>query len=137
MITMRYGKKIYLSFMWIVLGLVLTLCCAAGILKNDMWQGIAYGWIACGVVQVIKQLRYRTNSEYRQSVDIAADDERNRFISSRAWSWAGYGFVLIAGIADIVSLIVGQKAVALMICYGICLIISLYWISYLILKRKY
>ncbi|UKI37413.1 MAG: hypothetical protein L6V93_04540 [Clostridiales bacterium] len=55
----------------------------------------------------------------------------------KAWSWAGYGFVLISGIASIVLLIANQRVFASVTSGSICLVITLYWISYLYLKRKY
>lgn len=134
---MKYENKIYVSLLWIILGLALVICNAFGLLQNDMWAGIGYGWLGCGFFQVLKQLRYRKDKTYREQYDIAVSDERNRFIAAKAWAWAGYGFVLIAGVTTLICLIIGQKAAAQITCGSMCLIVFLYWVSYLYLKRKY
>ncbi len=133
---MKYEKRIYLSLFWIVLGLALIICRLIGVLQSDIWQGLGFGWLACGIVQTLRQFRYRTDKDYREKFDIELIDERNRYIATKAWSWAGYGFVLIAGIASIVFLIFRQQLIAQITCYSICLIVFLYWISYLCLKKK-
>lgn len=134
---MKYEKKIYLSFLWILLGFVLIICRAAGILQNDMWQGIGYGWLACGIVQTVKQIRYRKDKDYREKYDIAQCDERNKFISQKAWALAGYGFVLAAGAVAVICLCMGKRELASIASYGLCLIVFLYWISYVILRKRY
>ena len=134
---MKYEKKIYLSFVWIVFGLILVLCHTFGVLKEDIYEGIGYGWLGCGIIQAVRQLRYRCDKKYREDCDIALSDERNRFISSKAWAWAGYGFVLITAAAAIICSAAGQPDTARIAVGGICLIISLYCIAYLFLKIKY
>ena len=64
-------------------------------------------------------------------------DERNRFLTGKAWAWAGYLFVLISGVATIALKIAGQDQWSLACSYALCLLLVLYWGSYLVLKRKY
>ena len=132
---MKYEKKIYISIMWVVLGLVIVLCGTFGLLKNDMWTGIGYGWLACGILQIIRQMRYRNDAQYREKFDIEIKDERNRYISVKAWSWAGYGFVLVSAFALVVMAAAGKNEFVPIIGMGVCLIIVLYWIAYMYLKK--
>ena len=134
---MKYEKKIFLSLFWVILGAALILCSFTGILRGDTWEGIGYGWLACGIVQIIKQLRYRKDKNYREKYDVEVNDERNKYIAMKAWAWAGYGFVLIACLASIVLLLIGQGPFAQITNGAVCLIIVLYWVSYLCLKKKY
>ena len=99
--------------------------------------GMGGGWLICGILQLIRHIRYIKDKNYRENFDIETNDERNKYISSKAWSWAGYGFVLISGIASIVLLIANQRVFASVTSGSICLVITLYWISYLYLKRNY
>lgn len=48
------------------------------------------------IVFLIRQIKHRTNEEYREKYDIERSDERNRYLSGKAWAWAGYLFVMIA-----------------------------------------
>ena len=64
-------------------------------------------------------------------------DERNKFIRLKAWSWAGYLFVMIAAVGSIVFKLVGREDL-MMFCSGaVCLVVVLYWVSYIVLKNKY
>ena len=80
---MKYGKKIYLSIFWVVLGGALIGCEAAGLL-SEVWSGMGAGILGAGAVQVYRQMKYRNNEAYREKVDIAMQDERNHFIRGQA-----------------------------------------------------
>ena len=134
---MKYGKKIYLSMFWVVLGAILVGVSFAGII-DYYWNGFGCGILAVGAIQIIRQLRYRNSEEYREKVDVAINDERNKYISMKAWSWAGYLFVMIMAVGTIVSRILGWDAIITQAAsLSVCLIMVLYWISYMVLKKKY
>jgi len=133
---MKYGKKIYLSIFWVALGVGLAACGFAGMIP-DSWATTGFALMAVGALQIIRQMRYRTDEEYKEKVDVAMEDERNRFIRSRAWAWAGYLFVLITALTAIVFQIVGMEEQAVMASFGVCLLLVLYWVSYMVLRKKY
>jgi uncharacterized membrane protein len=134
---MKYGKKkMALSIFWMVLGAALIGCNMAG-LVGEIWSGMGGGLLAVGGIQVYRQLKYRRNEEYREKVDIAMEDERNRFIRSKAWAWAGYLFVIIAAVGSIGLRIAGREELADMAAFGMALLVFLYWFSYMVLSRKY
>ena len=89
------------------------------------------------MLQSIRNLRYRKDSDYREKIDTEYGDERNRFLRMKSWSWAGYIVVLIEGIGVVVALILGQETVQLILSYSVCLILVVYWLTYVILGRKY
>ena len=134
---MKYEKKIYLSIFWIVVGAALVILNISGIIADNTWLGLGCGWIACGIMQTARHIRYIKDDEYRKDFDVKMNDERNRFISSKAWACAGYGFVIIAGCASVVLFIAGKSTAACAASGSICLIVFLYWLSYFLLKRKY
>ena len=70
-------------------------------------------------------------------MEIEEKDERNHFIRNKAWAWAGYLFVMIMAVATIVFKIVGQETLMMAASSSVCLVLTLFWVSYLILKRKY
>lgn len=134
---MKYENKIYISLLWLIMGALLIICRFLNILQSDMWSGIGFGWLACGLMQTAKQLQYMKDEKFREDIDTAINDERNKFLASKAWAWAGYGYVLIACITSVICLILGQVFVSQIISFGICLIIFLYWISYMLLKKRF
>lgn len=129
-------KRWIASIVEIVLGIILWIGGVVGPL-DSYWSGMGGGLIGVGIVQLIRQIRYNTNTEYKENFDIEAADERNRFIAMKAWSWAGYLFVMVAAVGSIVCKLIGREDL-MMFCSGsVCLIVVLYWISYVVLKRKY
>ena len=133
---MKYGRKIYLSIFWVVLGAVMAACGLAGAI-DGVWGTTGFTLMVVGGLQIFRQLKYRTNEEYREQVDVALEDERNRFIRSKAWAWAGYLFVVIAAVFSIALRVVGKAELADMAACGVALLVFLYWASYMVLRRKY
>lgn len=133
---MKHDRRMYLSLFWLLLGAVLFVCGAMEVI-DSYWSGMGGGFLAVGILQLIRHIRYRKNEEYREKVDVATGDERNRFLTGKAWAWAGYLFVLISGVATIALKVLGQDMWSLASSYALCLLLVLYWGSYLVLKRKY
>lgn len=131
------NKKLLLSIFWILAGAVLLALSIAEVLKEPVYAGMGGALIAVGVLQTIRNLRYRKDAEYREKVDTEANDERMSFIRMKSWSWTGYLLILIEGIGVIVALVLGQHTVRLVLSYSVCLLLVIYWVSYLILSRKY
>lgn len=130
------NKRFIASIVEIILGVVLSVCGAIGLL-DSYWTGMGGGLIGVGIVFLIRSIRYRRNPEYKEEVDIEMSDERNKFIRLKAWSWAGYLFVMIAAVASIAFKLAGREDL-MMFCSGaVCLVSVLYWVSYMVLKNKY
>ena len=118
------------------LGTVLCICGALGIL-DAFWCGMGCSFLAVAGLRLVQYLRYRKDADYRERVDVAASDERNRFISGRAWAWAGYLFILIAAVGAIALLIVGREDLMRLCLGAVWLMALLYALCYMILQRKY
>lgn len=130
------NKRLVASIVEIVLGAVLMGTGFAG-LVDEYWNGMGTALLVVGALQLFRQIRYKTNAEYRESVNVEAADERNKYISMKAWSWAGYLFVMIAAVASIALKIAGLDDYVSIASGSVCLIILLYWVSYMILRKKY
>ena len=134
---MNNNRRLVLSIFWVVLGLVLVVLSIMEVLDSSVYAGMGGALTAVGALQVIRNLRYRGNEEYREKVDTEVNDERNRFLRMKSWSWAGYIVVLVEAIGVVVAMIMGKETVQMILCYSVCLILCAYWISYLVLSRKY
>ena len=131
------NKRLALTIFWIVLGIILVILSVADILDSSIYAGMGGALTAIGVLQLVKTMRYRKDSEYREKIDIEINDERNHYLRMKSWSWTGYIVVLIEGIGVVVALILGQETVQLILSYSVCLILVVYWLTYVILGRKY
>ena len=129
-------KNWFFSIFWIVTGTVLFVLSTMEIIDSTIWSGMGGGLIGVGIVQLVRNIRYRTNDSYRQKRDIENHDERNRYLANKAWAWAGYCYVLISAVGSLVLMILGRPEYQL-VAGSMCLVVLLYWASYLILRRKY
>ena len=133
---MKKNFRFILSIFWIVLGIVLCACHFCELIE-EFWSSMGFAFIIVGILQVIRHIRYRTNRAYQEKMDIEVQDERNKFIANKAWAWAGYLFVMVAAVGTIVFKLLGREDLMMMASGSVCLIILFYWISYMVLKKKY
>ena len=132
----NYTKRMILSIIWTVLGAVIVVLSFLKIL-DSFWSGFGGGIVAVGLLQIVRNIRYRTNDEYKEKVDVEVNDERNKFLSTKAWAWTGYTFIIICAIATIVLKIAGYDDYSFMASMTICVMAVIYFVAYIILKRKY
>ena len=133
---MRNDRRVIAAICYIVLGAVLLVL---GMLEmvDEFWSGMGGALAVVGVLRMVQFFRYRNNEEYREKAEIAAKDERHHYIRNKAWAWSGYLFVLIAAVATIAFKIVGQETLSFAASMAICLLLVLYWVSFLVLSKKY
>ena len=104
---------------------------------DPYWSGMGTALIVIGALQMIRIVRYNTNTQYKEATDTAVNDERNRFLKMKAWSWAGYLFIIIAAVATIALKLLGNDTLMFAASGSVCLILVLYWVSYFFLRSKY
>ena len=104
---------------------------------DEFWGGMGSALIAVGVIRTVQFIRLRKDQKYREKMEIEATDERHRFIRNKAWAWTGYLFVLIVAVSAIVFYLLGQDILSVAAGCAVCILVLLYWISYLILRKKY
>ena len=133
---MNNSKRMIAGIVEILIGLALTVCGTLNIV-DSYWSGMGSALIAVGGIFLIRQLRYKTDKTYQENVDVAQKDERNRFLGMKAWSWAGYLFMMISAVASIVLRVAGLELYSVIAGGAVCLLALLFWISYAIIRRKY
>ena len=118
------NKRLALSIFWVVLGVVLLVLSIADVLDSSMYAGMGGALIVVGIFQVLRNLRYRKSPDYREKIDTEAGDERNRFLRMKSWAWTGY-------------IALGKSEIQEVLLCSVALIVGVYWITYMILARKY
>ena len=131
------NKKLALSIFWVILGTALLGLSTAGVLDSNAYGGMGGALMVVGALQIGRNLKYRNDPAYREKIDTEANDERNRFLRMKSWSWAGYITVLAEGIGCVAAMVMKQETVQLVLAYSVCLLIVAYYFSYLILSKKY
>ena len=133
---MKKYKHTVLNSLYILIGIGLVVLSIFEKV-DSFWSGMGSTFIVIGIIRLIRNYRLNKDEEYREKVEIELTDERNRFIRNKAWAWAGYIFVLISSILTIVFKVVDQNLLSIYSGFSTCLVITLFWFSYLYLKRKY
>ena len=125
-----------LSILYGVIGISLIACNLFHVV-DDYWSGMGAALLVISVLQVLRLIRYKSDPQYKENTDTAVNDERNRFLSTKAWSWAGYLYIMIAAVGSIVFKLIDQEILMFAASGSVCIILVLYWISYLIVRKKY
>jgi uncharacterized membrane protein len=129
------NKRFIASIVEIILGFALWICSAIG-LVDSYWGGMGGGLMGVGIVFLIRSIRYKRDPEYKEEYDVEMNDERNKFIRLKAWSWAGYMYMMIAAVGSIVFKLMGREDLMFFCSGSVCLVLVLYLISYVIVKNK-
>lgn len=133
---MKQNLRTIMSILWMVIGVILFSLGVAGKV-DSFWSGMGSALLVIGTLQLLRNYRLRKNSAYREKMETAITDERNHFIRSKAWAWAGYLFILISAVSVIILKVMGQELLSMACSFAVCLMLVLYWVSYCILQRKY
>ena len=136
MVIKMKTKKLVACIIEIIVGVALLIASFLGGV-DEFWSGMGTSLFVIGVIFLIRNIRYKINIEYREKLDIEVNDERNKYISLKSWAWAGYLFVLCGAIGAIVFKLMGKEEFMMLSSASVCLIMMLYWISYMCLKKKY
>ena len=131
------NKKLALNLFYIVLGITLVVLSVLEILDSSIYSGMGGALTAVGAVRIFMIRKYRTDPAYREKIDVEIKDERSSFLRMKSWAWTGYFVILLESAGILIALVLGQYTVCRVLAYSVCLIMFLYWIINLILRRKY
>ena len=129
-------KEIIFAIIWLLLGLALTVLSVLETL-DEFWSGMGSALLVIGSLRLLRGYRLSRSDTYREKREVAETDERFHFIRTKAWSWAGYLFIIISALACIILKLLGQDLLCMAAGGAVCLMLVLYWTSFFILKKKY
>ena len=131
------NRRLVLQIFGIILGAVLLVLSVAEVIESSLYSGMGGALMTVGILQLIRTVKYRKDPEYREKVDIELTDERSKYLRMKSWAWTGYIIVLVEGIGVIIAMILGYETIQLVLAYSLCLILLVYWITYLVLNKRY
>ena len=99
--------------------------------------GLGGALIAIGAIRLYRCIRMEKDPEYRENFEVETHDERNAWLRMKAWSWAGYLFIMIAAVGTLVFMALDNKLMMQACSLGVCIMLILYWISFVIVRKKY
>ena len=132
---MKNQKVVYYVVLLVVGVSLIVLGCLEKV--DEFWSGMGSALLVVGAIRLLRGYRLNKNEVYREKAEVAVTDERNQFIRAKAWSWAGYLFIMVSAVSVIVLKITGHDLLMQAAAGAVCLMLVLYWASYLILQKKY
>ena len=133
---MKKYRNIIINTVYIVVGIVLVTLTLTNKIDN-IFLGLGSGLIGAGAVLLFRAIKYHTNQKYKEQIDTENNDERNCYISMKAWSWTGYLFIIICAVIALVCVIMSQIVYSQIALGAVATITLLYYISYLVIRKKY
>lgn len=129
-------QNTFWAILWLIIGVTLLALSAVAQL-DGFWSGMGTALLVIGACRLLRDHRLNKSAQYREKMEIYETDERLHFIRAKAWSWAGYLFILIAALAVIVLKLLSLDLYATVASGAMCLMMVLYWGAYLVLHKKY
>ena len=133
---MKSSRRILTYVIYLLLGGILWGLAFADMV-DSFWAGMGSALFLMGVLRLVQTYRLSKDETYREKMEIEITDERNRFLRNKAWAWAGYLFILISAFAVITLKVMEQELLSMAASFALCLMLVLYWVSFMVLKRKY
>ena len=129
-------KNIVINILWMIIGIGLTVLSIFE--KTDsFWSGVGASFLVVGVVNLLRMYRINKNDAYKEKIELELNDERNRFLKSKAWAWAGYVFCIIAAVMSFVFKFLHLDTLSIASGGAVLLVICLYFGSCYMLGKKY
>ena len=129
-------KRIAVLIIEVLAGIILLGLGVAGKV-DEFWSGMGGALIGVGSMYLMQSIRYQKNPEYRENVDTERNDERNKFLSMKAWQLTGGWFVIIAAVGTFIFKFAGREDLMMLSSGAVCLMIFMYWIFFLYLRKKF
>ena len=133
----KLKQRLYIAVSYIIIGLVLIVADALNHFDNYFFFSFGFALLIMGIVRIFRYRKITADDQSIRKQELAETDERNRMMAERAKSWAFSYSVLIAGIAVIVLSFLGKHDAAQPFAWYVCGQIGLFWICWLIIRKKY
>lgn len=137
---MSFKKKLkirlFCAIFFLALGIALIIISNVIRPANDFLSMFGLGMAVVGIARIRNHFRITKSEETIRKQEIAETDERNVYVSNKARSIAFYIYVLVICLAVIVFHFLGKQEIASFLSYSVCLLLTIYWIVYLIVRKK-
>lgn len=131
------NKRLALNILWMVLGVALFALSVTEVLDSSVYSGFGGMLMAIGGINIIRIVRYRRDDTYREKVDTQVADERNEFLRMKTWSVVGPTLVIVGALGSVITMVLGMRNLQLELSFSVCIVLMAYWITYLVINRKY
>ena len=133
----KLQKRLYYYIAYVFLGIVLNLVAFITQSDNYFLSGFGSCLLVMGLVRILRHIRLLRSDKAVKRQETVETDERNIMLAEKARSWAFAAYIIITGTAVIVLSLASVHEIAQYLSYSVCLLIVLYWICWIIIRKKY
>ena len=133
----KLKQRLYIALSYIAIGIALIAADALNHFENTFIFSFGVTMLVMGVIRLIRHWKITKDESTIRRQEVAETDERTLMMAEKARSWAFSYSIMIAGIAVIVLSLLGKHDAALPFAWYVCGMVVLYWIFWLILRKKY
>ncbi len=133
----KMNQRLWIAISYIVFGAALALIALITKSENQFLSGFGITLAVMGILRIFQYRKITKSTDSLRKRELAETDERTRMIAERAKSWSFSFSLMAAGITVIVLSFLGQHDLAQPISWVMCGMVLLYWVFYLIARRKY
>lgn len=137
---MDFKKKIKirigLAVSYIVLGIAMIVVFNLVETGVEFLSSMGFAVAVIGIARLRQYVRLIKNDALMKKQEVRESDERNIAISEKARAITLTIYVLVACLAVIVLRILKMGLISTIVSGSVCLILVIYWITYLILRKK-
>ncbi len=111
---------------------------AMGIVQgNAQMSGVGSGMLAVAILKLFQYFRIMKDPEKVRQLEVVQNEERLVFLANKSAAVTLYVLIIIAYIAMLALMFMGNTALSSGIAYCICAALVIYLIVHAILNRKY
>ena len=133
----KLKQRLYIAVSYIVVGLVLIAADALNHFENHYFASFGMTLMVMGILRLIRHRKVTKDESTIRRQEVAETDERTLMMAEKARSWAFSYSIMIAGIAVIVLSLLGKHDAAQPFAWFVCAEVVLYWICWLLARKKY
>lgn len=133
----KMKQRLWIAISYIALGLILMIADAVNRFENYFFFSFGFALMVMGILRMIRHRKTMRDDQSLRKQELAESDERIRMIAERARSWVFSLSVTGAGILVIVLSFLGHHDAALPFAWYVCGMCVLYWICFIIIRKKY
>lgn len=132
----KLKQRLCIAITYIVLGIMLIVGTFVIKTENNFISAFGFALVIMGIVRIRNYRMITKNEDTIRKQQIIETDERNISIIHKAKSAAFAVYTFTSGIAVIVLSFINMHEVAKWIAYSLCLLVAIYWICYLVYRKK-
>ena len=133
----KMKQRLTIAVVYIAAGILLAAFALITEPANYFPSAFGFALIILGILRLIQYRKITDSDQTMRQRERTESDERIRMIAEKARSWACSFSILTAGVIVSVLSLLGQHDTAQPLAWYSCVMITLYWVFYLIAKRKY